>query len=445
MKNLKYKNLLSIILTILFFFPVFSAHAYAASEDQLAEATYTSLISQTKDQFWDSLVSICSYGESSALIPAAVAFSDRTDFSQQEILNIILDANASYPLRQIAIEGYANKNYPKIDYEIYQVISDDTVPPALRTLLVSLLSRHMDSSAVPTLLSVVDNEDADLSYNAIKTLEKVAPEEALHLSIDIYRNHLNESSARINIAAKILSHAFSTESQTMPLSKNEYLTLSNEIITQHKSNEATQSILQSVSEIDQLAATKLNIANTSTMSSRASGRQGYAAYRDGVAGNLDWHGAIIYGTGTTTSSYIFAQASGYGHTTETVNYSVFLNNQTPKGYYRPKSTSLTTSQRDSVISTARALVNEHISYTLTNPISYSMISTTSQYQPSDILGIRCDGFIEYCYEYNNIRVFGSDSYWNISHTNSRCQDEHGGFLMTPKSQAENYMTRISAL
>ena len=74
-----------------------------------------------------------------------------------------------------------------------------------------------------------------------------------------------------------------------------------------------------------------------------------------------------------------------------------------------------------------------------------MISTTNKYQPSDILGIRCDGFVEYCYEYNNIKVFGSDSYWNISLTDSRCQDEHGGFLLTPKSQAQNYMTRIGAL
>lgn len=443
MKRFKLKNLLATILTI-FFFSSFFPNAYAASEDQFAEATYNSLITQSKEDFWNTLVSICSSAESPSLIPAAVAFSDRSDFSQQEMIRIITDSNAPYLLRQIAIERYANNNYPVND-EIYQLISDDTIPSTLRTLLVSLLSEHMNSSAVPILLSIVDDADDNLSYNAIKALEKVNPDEALHLATNIYKNYLNESPARINIASKVLARAISTDEPDLYFSKKDYLNLSQEIVTQSKSDEVTQTVIQSMSKIDSAIALSFDRTANVTFSSRASGRQGYAAYRDGVAGNLNWHGAIIYGTGITTSSYIFAQATGSGHTTETVNYSTFLNAKNPQGYYRPKSTSLTSSQRDSVVATARALVNERISYTLTNPISYSMISTTNKYQPSDILGIRCDGFVEYCYEYNNIKVFGSDSYWNISLTDSRCQDEHGGFLLTPKSQAQNYMTRIGAL
>ena len=29
-------------------------------------------------------------------------------------------------------------------------------------------------------------------------------------------------------------------------------------------------------------------------------------------------------------------------------------------------------------------------------------------------GIRCDGVAEYCYEWNNVRVFGKDAWWDIS-------------------------------
>ena len=46
MKRFKLKNLLATILTI-FFFSSFFPNAYAASEDQFAEATYNSLITQS--------------------------------------------------------------------------------------------------------------------------------------------------------------------------------------------------------------------------------------------------------------------------------------------------------------------------------------------------------------------------------------------------------------
>lgn len=62
-------------------------------------------------------------------------------------------------------------------------------------------------------------------------------------------------------------------------------------------------------------------------------------------------------------------------------------------------------------------------------------------QPSEITDLRCDGVIEYCYEYNDVRIFGSDTYWNISvrsiaHTNAHA-------CIWPQNQAQNYMSRVS--
>lgn len=58
--------------------------------------------------------------------------------------------------------------------------------------------------------------------------------------------------------------------------------------------------------------------------------------------------------------------------------------------------------------------------------------------------MRCDGLVEYCYEYNNVRISGPDSSWNIALAETANQNWHNGLLtvISPKIQAFTYMNSM---
>lgn len=75
-------------------------------------------------------------------------------------------------------------------------------------------------------------------------------------------------------------------------------------------------------------------------------------------------------------------------------------------------------------------------------MGYSATNTGRTVQPEDIATIRCDGFVEYSYEYNGIRIGGGSSDWNVCIDKDANFNAHSGFAITPKKQAENYMTFV---
>lgn len=445
-----FKKLVSLFLCTVFFVCIclssgmaFESYDYSNME---SEEIYNILIEQTKSDFLDSIYDICDSGGIEAIIASAVALNDRPDVSVSELVEMITDKNNSTTLRQIALESYS-KRTDALHEGIISMISDSSDIPSLQALTISFLSDRLTASETQMLVNKADSVDADLAYNAMKALESIAPEQAVSIATSIYDNYENEMPARINIAAKILSRALTNNNTStravneVGLSEQEFVDQSMTIIENTENDEIHFAISKAIEPFS--SGQPLAIAEP-----RAAGYQGYAAYRDGVAG-IEWHGAIIYGPETSRAYFIFAQATGVGYTADLVNYPTFEGNGSPKGYYRPKSTSLSSSKRDAVCDTALELVNEHIGYCFGDPMTISSNITTSKIYPSDITGLRCDGLIEYCYEFNNVRVFGSvdahDS-WNISlNNNGYSQSEHAGFSMTPKRQAENYMTRLGSI
>lgn len=122
----------------------------------------------------------------------------------------------------------------------------------------------------------------------------------------------------------------------------------------------------------------------------------------------------------------------------------FIKGQEFKGIYRPKN-GFTNAKRSAVANTARRLATESINYTTLQQIKYSTIGAdvTTKASPSLITHIRCDGVIEYCYEYNDIRVYGNDANWDISINRTANVNAHYGTAITPQKQAEEYMTLIN--
>ena len=116
------------------------------------------------------------------------------------------------------------------------------------------------------------------------------------------------------------------------------------------------------------------------------------------------------------------------------------------GYYRPKQV-MSSAQRDQVTATARSLAANFIGYTFVEQMSYD-----DGYNPdnkttvgvSDIRAMRCDSVVEYCYEVNNVRIYGNDTYWDISNWGTTYKNHHSGFsAINPRKQARDYMYTVS--
>lgn len=171
-----------------------------------------------------------------------------------------------------------------------------------------------------------------------------------------------------------------------------------------------------------------------------SGAQGYAIYRDGVAA-IEWHAALME-LPSASMTLPIVHHSGSGKVTY-CQWGTFLDGKNFMGVYKPK-VNLTDSSRFLAVSTAREMVSANIGYTLTNQVNFKL-PEGGYIRVPDIVSVRCDGVVEYCYEWNNLRVYGSDSLWDVSRRSLAIYNHHGGILVTPKKQAQSYLTRVSTV
>jgi hypothetical protein len=101
-----------------------------------------------------------------------------------------------------------------------------------------------------------------------------------------------------------------------------------------------------------------------------------------------------------------------------------------RGVRRPSPTTtggteLTLAQRKAILGKAQTLSNNNIDY-----IFESMIDQTNRWPPGwegttgDIDQLRCDGFAEFAYEDSGVRLWGSDSRWNLGSASDDNYDYH---------------------
>ena len=133
-------------------------------------------------------------------------------------------------------------------------------------------------------------------------------------------------------------------------------------------------------------------------------------------------------------------------------YNGFKGTNTFLGYYCPK-TPMTSNQRTMVIAYANGLETlssaGDIVYGLTGQLFYDNYhvkdffgsSNQKVIEQMDITKLRCDGFVEYCYERNNIKISGSTNNWNIAIAEYANQFFHTSSLdiISPKIQAYTFM------
>ena len=388
-----------------------------------------------------------------------VELSERTsELDDTTLKNAILNPDAPLFYKYGMLELYLKKyDYSITDTAFITYLSSGLIHDNLKNLLINCISEEL--LLIPTTQTVLLNiyngtNDETVAYRCLKTLAKANIEIALPLCISIYHNAENEMASKINAAVDIMASVYGSNSRTavaptMP-ALEDFLDRVRELYVDAESAEIRCSILDGLKSISNEAASvtaeELKALTPTTYASLA---EGYAAYRDGVPfenASINWHGAIVASGLGTSGTY--AQASGPSYTTGTVSYSSFLGNGDFMGYYQPTSlTTYTNSQKEAVMETADTLSRLRIPYTLLNCIVYTSIDADQEhYYPINISCIRCDGFVEYCFEINEIRVSGptTGTAWDISRNTSAAQEAHSGATtITPQKQANNYMTLVN--
>lgn len=132
---------------------------------------------------------------------------------------------------------------------------------------------------------------------------------------------------------------------------------------------------------------------------------GDAIYRDGANG---YNHAGIYKDG---KAY---EIRGYGYSIDLDTLTVFKDGQT---YYGPYTTSgITSTARSNVLATCAALdADSTIDYTAWAQLVTEW-SPGTYVSPSEIDELRCDGVVEYAYEWNDLWVWGKANPANSSGT-----------------------------
>lgn len=184
------------------------------------------------------------------------------------------------------------------------------------------------------------------------------------------------------------------------------------------------------------------IGNINAISSVASSNWlGYAVYRDGVVAgaNVNDHAALM--NSRTKNIYPpVLHAVGYGGTVKWDEWFNFEKNNTYLGIYKPKSATMTSTLQNSFISKAREL--RGISYNILDQIVYNAGSAT-YVKPEHISKLRCDGVVEYVYEWYGYRVGGADGKWDITRNLTANYWEHSGFFITPRKQRSGLLQRVT--
>lgn len=175
----------------------------------------------------------------------------------------------------------------------------------------------------------------------------------------------------------------------------------------------------------------------------ATGAQGYAVYRDGVPVLLwdYWHTAIMDKPSSSYSQPVIHH-SGTGYV-KPDSWTNFMNGKNFKGVYRPKRY-ISSSNRNHVVGMARQLKDDQISYSKIWQVYYYTTQAGPKVDPCDVRSMRCDGVVEYVYEFYGYRIYGSDANWNITLNNSWAREEHSGNAVSPRTQAVDYMTKVSS-
>ena len=255
--------------------------------------------------------------------------------------------------------------------------------------------------------------DAELTNGCILALSELEEPESVELIFEL------DSFEDLYSLYKLVNYnfdgvvAYTAEAGPDSLSKIVNAVPSEEFIPVIKSRMAQRSSDALSTELGEELLNTIELANTevSTRAASSSNWDGYAIFRDGVSIgviNIDWHTGIVYnsnGTGKDNIIYV-AHHSGTGYATHEADFDEFMDgNNTFKG---ARKTTSNTTIRNNILATCLDVSNEAVGYCFDLLIKYRGVGSDLIIKPEHLTAVRCDGFVEYCYEKNDEIIRGSN-------------------------------------
>ncbi len=172
--------------------------------------------------------------------------------------------------------------------------------------------------------------------------------------------------------------------------------------------------------------------------------QGYAVYRDGNGINFDWHAGLMSRYDLCYDNSIIHVAKQDGYLIEKCSKEEFVGELEFFGLYRPISySSLTEDQKNRMAYNIKYMAErlmaaniEELGYNLIFQAWYSNDTIADgKVNVSELTSLRCDGLVEYCYEFYGCSVYGD----NISTFDSSIRNNHRYPNITPQKQSKYYL------
>ncbi len=157
--------------------------------------------------------------------------------------------------------------------------------------------------------------------------------------------------------------------------------------------------------------------------------------------NLQYHAGLM-GSYTRSELNPVIHIAGSNHYVQYDSWGSFINGESYMGIRKPAGCSMSATMRTAFVSKAEELIG--LPYTFVNQIYYDLTSSNTRVVPSMISNIRCDGVVEYVYEWYSYRVGGPDNYWNITYNATANLNAHAGMNITPKKQCDNLLSFVSS-
>lgn len=386
------------------------------------------------------------------LIPALTAEDYLTILTNENYTNAfkfsIIDI---YDYAAASSTARNTKNFSLVDKELKSFIVPNN------ELAIIALSSMQDKSVIDSnqLTDILAKGDLAEQKVALRTLSEEYPAVSISHIKDILSTEKEESplyTAAINFIPRLLNNSD-------VLTEDEALNIIDTILANTNNYLVQITCVQALLELNSAAATKvlanhtssvpvelvdyynnkseftITNANATSITPRStSNRLGHAIYRDGVA-VIEYHaGLVAHSQGPEyddTGDWVIHASGASGSIVEYATFDEFMktSNNTYIGEYYMDGMSLT--DHYNIFFTAVDLTNESIGYTLWSIFTTDLTSGTIE--PSDINKMRCDGVVEYSYEYNNIKVLGGSTNWDVSTVSGL--NAHSG---TPKSQSKAF-------
>lgn len=278
--------------------------------------------------------------------------------------------------------------------------------------------------------------DAELTNGCVLALSELKEPEAVELIFEL------ESFEGVSGLYKLVDYnfdgvtAYTAEAGPASLTKIVEAVPVKEFIPIIESRMAQRSTDALSTEVGADLLNTIEIANSEVSFRTASDSNwsGYAIFRDGVIGNYEYHAGIVYRSTMAGTNYItrVAHHPGIGEVaTISGTFSEFLDGNS---FLDARKTTSTIAIRNRILAVCDDLDSESVNYTAQRLINYTNVGSDMKINPENVTQTRCDGFVEYCYEYSGQIIRGS----NIS-TLPGAQNDNSNALgsYTPKHLRSN--------